>query len=77
MLHFFPNGPYFHNNGWVVKGLRSWAELCRRRNATSTTLIEAVTDTARLLADDTLRAIRDDVAERSSDWWLSPRDRAS
>ena len=22
---------YFHNNGWVVKGLQSWAELCKRR----------------------------------------------
>ena len=28
-------GKYFHNNGWVVKGLRRWADLCERRTGSS------------------------------------------
>ena len=48
-------GKYFHNNGWVVKGLRRWADLCERRQARPTTAVATVRTIARDLADDTLR----------------------
>ena len=35
-------GKYFHNNAWVVKGLRRWAELCERQQATPTTAVATV-----------------------------------
>ena len=34
-------GRYLHNNAWVVRGLRCWAELCRRRDASPNTAIAA------------------------------------
>ncbi len=64
---------YFHNNGWVVKGLRSWVELSQRRSADSTTKPETVAGIAKALADDTLRAIQATWPADPNDWWLSPR----
>ncbi len=64
---------YFHNNGWVVKGLRSWVELCQRRSADSTTRPETVAGIAEALAEDTLRAIEATWPADPKDWWLSPR----
>ena len=48
---------YFHNNAWVVKGLRRWAELCRRRDASPSTALAATRKVAGELARDTVRAI--------------------
>jgi len=64
---------YFHNNGWVVKGLRDWAELCKRRNADATTKPDVVAAAAGELSEDTLLAIRATWPADPNDWWLSPR----
>lgn len=64
---------YFHNNGWVVKGLRRWAELCQRQKAAPTTSIATIQRAAKRLAADTLHAIDRTWPEDPSDWWLSPQ----
>lgn len=64
---------YFHNNEWVVKGLRSWASLCARQNADATTRPDVVAAIAKALAEDTLRAIGATWPADPNDWWLSPR----
>ncbi|MEA1950026.1 MAG: hypothetical protein U9N87_01485 [Planctomycetota bacterium] len=64
---------YFHNNGWVVKGLRAWAELCKRRDAAPSTSPKIVASVAGQLCDDTLRAVKDTWPADPNDWWLSPR----
>jgi hypothetical protein len=66
-------GKYFHNNAWVVKGLRRWAELCERQRATPKTAVSTVTKVCAALAEDTLRAIRKTWPADPSDWWLSPQ----
>jgi hypothetical protein len=66
-------GKYFHNNAWVVKGLRRWSELCERQHATPTTAVSTVTKVCAALAEDTLRAIRKTWPADPSDWWLSPQ----
>jgi len=66
-------GKYFHNNAWVVKGLRRWSELCERQQATPTTAVSTVIKVCAALADDTLRAIRKTWPSDPSDWWLSPQ----
>ncbi len=64
---------YFHNNGWVVKGLQAWAELCKRREASPVTSPKIVAAAAGKLRDDTLRAIKATWPADPNDWWLSPR----
>ncbi len=66
-------GKYFHNNGWVVKGLRRWADLCERRQARPTTAVATVRTIARDLAVDTLRAIERTWPADPADWWLPPQ----
>jgi hypothetical protein len=56
-----------------VKGLRAWAELCKRRNAAPGTSPKVVTSVAGQLCDDTLRAVKDTWPADPNDWWLSPR----
>ena len=48
---------YFHNNAWVVKGLRRWGDLCQRRNGSPTTAVDAVRKAAGDLSRNTLGAI--------------------
>ena len=66
-------GKYFHNNGWVVKGLRRWADLCERQKLASTTPIPTIRRVSEALASDTLRAIQRAWPEDPKDWWLPPR----
>jgi hypothetical protein len=66
-------GRYFHNNAWVVKGLRRWADLCQRQQAAPTTAISTVRRISAALAEDTLRAIRKTWPADPSDWWLPPQ----
>jgi len=66
-------GKYFHNNGWVAKGLRRWADVCERRGATPATPIPTLRKVAAALADDTLRAIGRTWPGDPADWWLPPR----
>jgi len=63
-------GKYFHNNAWVVKGLRRWADLCERRKAAPTTTPRAIRKTCAALARDTLDAIRRTWPADPADWWL-------
>ncbi|MBN1671476.1 MAG: hypothetical protein JXR37_10610 [Kiritimatiellae bacterium] len=66
-------GKYFHNNGWVVKGLQRWAALCAAQGVTPTTPADRVADVAAALARDTLAAIERTWPEDPDDWWLPPR----
>lgn len=66
-------GKYFHNNGWVVKGLRRWADLCERRKVSPTTAIPTIRKVSEALAQDTLAAIRKTWPADRSDWWLPPQ----
>jgi hypothetical protein len=66
-------GRYFHNNGWVVKGLRRWAGLCRRRGVLPATAVSTVGRVAAELAEDTLLAIGRAWPADPADWWLPPR----
>ncbi|MCU0962815.1 MAG: hypothetical protein MUF48_22185 [Pirellulaceae bacterium] len=66
-------GKYFHNNGWVVKGLRRWADLCERRQARPTTAVAIVRKMVQDLAADTLRAIQKTWRADPADWWLPPQ----
>jgi hypothetical protein len=69
-------GKYFHNNGWVVKGLRRWADLCARRQFSPTTTLATVQKVSAALASDTLRAIQGTWPQDPRDWWLPPRPTA-
>lgn len=64
---------YFHNNAWIVKGLRRWADLCERQKASPTTTIAAVRKASAALAKDTLSAVRKTWPVDPADWWLSPQ----
>ena len=63
-------GKYFHNNAWVVKGLRSWATLCERRKALPTTTTVTARQVADALSRDTLAAIERTWPANPVDWWL-------
>ncbi len=64
---------YFHNNAWVVRGLRRWAGVCERRGAAPATAAAAVRTAADGLAAATLRAIEAAWPSDPSDWWLPPQ----
>jgi hypothetical protein len=64
---------YFHNNAWVVKGLRRWAELCQRRRASPATTVATATKAAAALAEATLHAIRRTWPADPADCWLPPQ----
>ncbi len=65
--------PYFHNNAWAAKGLRRWADLCERQNASPSTPAGIVRKIADALAADTLAAIRKTWPENPEDPWLPPQ----
>ena len=64
---------YFHNNAWVVRGLRRWAELCQRCQGAPKTSPAATLQVSRALAEDVLRGIRQTWPSDPGDWWLPPR----
>ena len=64
---------YFHNNGWIVKGLRRWADLCERRKASPATAITIVRKVCAELAQDAMRAIGKTWPADPADWWLPPQ----
>lgn len=66
-------GRYFHNNGWVAKGLMKWADLCERKNFTPTTSPSELRDIGRDLTNDTLEAIHKTWPSDPADWWLPPK----
>ncbi len=61
---------YFHNNGWVVKGLERWIKLCEKTGFTPSTSFEIITKAAQKLKEDTLKAIKKTWPEDPCDWWL-------
>lgn len=67
-------GKYFHNNAWVARGLRRWADLCERqggsRGATQPPVVRRISEA---LAADTLGAIETCWPTDPSDWWLPPQ----
>jgi len=64
---------YFHNNAWVVKGLKQWARLCEKTRSTPNTSIETIWNITQKLKQDTLSAIWARWPTESSDWWLPAR----
>lgn len=64
---------WFHNNAWVAKGLRRWAETCARVGGTPRSTIEVVQAAGDWLAAHTIGAIERIWPEDPEDWWLSPR----
>lgn len=63
---------YFHNNGWVAKGLRGWAEVCERQKVSPSTSIATIRAVADALARDTLGAIQQTWPADPAGWWLTP-----
>lgn len=63
---------YFHNNAWVVKGLRRWVELCARQKARPSTKTGVVRHATAELERDTMRAIKQTWPKDPLDWWLPP-----
>jgi hypothetical protein len=61
---------YFHNNGWVVKGLDQWANLCEKTHFKPTTSVGVIRKASQKLKEDTLSAIRKTWPEDPCDWWL-------
>ena len=57
---------YFHNNAWVVRGLRDWAKLSSAVEARKTSRL------ADELYGQLLQAIRDVWPANTKDWWLPP-----
>jgi len=64
---------YFHNNAWIVKGLRRWARACQRSGATPTTTVATVRKVAGQMAEATLQAIARTWPSDPNDWWLPPQ----
>lgn len=65
-------GKFFHNNAWVAKGLRRWADLCERRKASPATAPDGMRKAADKIAADTLAAINKTWPADLKDWWLPP-----
>ncbi|MBC8871694.1 MAG: hypothetical protein H8E44_19885 [Planctomycetes bacterium] len=57
---------YFHNNAWVVRGLRDWGKLSSAAEA------KRLNRLADELHDQLLQAIRDVWPDDPNDWWLPP-----
>ena len=63
-------GKYFHNNAWVVKGLKQWTKLCKIANATPTSSLYTILKSSDQLKKDTLLAIKETWPSNKNDWWL-------
>jgi hypothetical protein len=63
---------YFHNNGWVVKGLNRWADLCEKAAAKPINSPGKARKAAAILKRDTLGAIEKRWPKDRADWWLAP-----
>jgi hypothetical protein len=66
-------GKYFHNNAWVARGLRRWADLCVGLGASLSPATREVRTAADALARDTLSAIKRTWPRDADDWWLPPK----
>ena len=61
---------YFHNNAWVVKGLKQWIKLCKMAGATPSTSVDTILKSAEKLKTDTLQAIEETWPKERENWWL-------
>ena len=66
-------GKYFHNNAWVVKGLKQWVKVCQLTNSKPSTSIQNILTSADRLKEDTLDSINKTWPADTSDWWLPTR----
>ncbi|NQU11549.1 hypothetical protein HQ590_12210 [bacterium] len=64
---------FFHNNVWVARGLRRWADLADRTGIASSRTIAQTRAAAGQLAERTLAAIDQIWPSDPADWWLSPQ----
>ncbi len=62
---------YFHNNAWMVRGLRDWADVLENRLGEKTQADQARRDAADLQAV-LLEAIESTWPADADDWWLQP-----
>ncbi|NOY96770.1 MAG: hypothetical protein GXO81_10450 [Chlorobi bacterium] len=63
-------GKYFHNNAWVVKGLKRWVKLCEIARVTPTTSLTIISKSADKLKENTLSAIKEAWPVDQNAWWL-------
>ena len=63
-------GKYFHNNAWVVKGLKQWVKLCQITGAGTGKRLDSVNDISNRLKKDTLEAIKNSWSRDVGSWWL-------
>jgi hypothetical protein len=63
-------GKYFHNNGWVAKGLEQWANLCEKTRFNPTMSVGIIRKAAQKLKEDTLRATMNTWPADPCEWWL-------
>jgi len=66
-------GKYFHNNAWVVKGLKQWVQLCEKARFKPSTSIDIIKQMAQNLKNNTLSAIRKTWPSEPCAWWLPAR----
>lgn len=64
------SGKYFHNNAWVVKGLKQWGKLCENAKVIPTTSLPVISKSADRLKTNTLSAIKEVWPTDINAWWL-------
>ena len=64
---------YFHNNGWVAKGLEQWANLCEKTSSYPSSSILTIRKAAHDLKDNSVSAIKRTWPQDTGDWWLPAR----
>ncbi|MCM8807531.1 MAG: hypothetical protein NC926_06260 [Candidatus Omnitrophica bacterium] len=66
-------GKYFHNNGWVFKGLFYWIEISKELILYPEKFISYIKERIIKLKKDTLDAIKKIWPKDNSDYWLPPK----
>jgi len=63
-------GKYFHNNAWVVKGLKQWVKLLEIAKVTPSLSLNTYLESIDQLKKDTLIAISESWPSDKNNWWL-------
>ncbi|MGD2175724.1 MAG: hypothetical protein PVJ27_10005, partial [Candidatus Brocadiaceae bacterium] len=64
---------YFHNNAWVARGLKRWANLLDCSGTSTSQPVPRIRRAADKLAERTLAAIERTWPADPEDWWLAPQ----
>lgn len=64
---------YFHNNGWVVRGLTEWADLCEKTKLKPSSPVSIIRKSTARLKEDILTAIDHTWPTAGTGWWLQAR----